>query len=268
MASTAALSPCTTLRTPAGPPASMNSSASRTGTLGSFSDGFRMKALPTAMATAEHPHRDHRREVERGDAGDDAQRLAHRIDVDARARRPRCTRPSARAGCRRRTRSPPARAGCRRGCRRPPCRARTRAARASSSMCASTRRLNSNITRARRCGFCAAQAGCAASAALHRLVDHRRRRRGRRAPAPRRCWGRTRRRTSPPGWWNGLPSMKWGMSRMRLSYTNLARLARGAITAVSPRSAGRSARRSTARGSQTPAVPRDPSSPWHRDRPR
>ncbi len=46
MASTAALSPCTTLRMPGGPPASRNSSASRTGTLGSFSDGFRMKALP------------------------------------------------------------------------------------------------------------------------------------------------------------------------------------------------------------------------------
>ncbi len=33
---------------------------------------------------AEHPHRDHRREVERGDPGADAERLAHRIDVDAR----------------------------------------------------------------------------------------------------------------------------------------------------------------------------------------
>ncbi len=32
-------------------------------------------------------------------------------------------------------------------------------------MCASTRRLNSNITRARRCGLVAAQAGCARSAA-------------------------------------------------------------------------------------------------------
>ena len=29
------------------------------------------------------PQRDHRREIERGDAGDDAERLAHRIDVDA-----------------------------------------------------------------------------------------------------------------------------------------------------------------------------------------
>ena len=50
IASTAALSPCSTLRMPAGPPASMNSSPRRTGTDGSFSDGFRMKALPTATA--------------------------------------------------------------------------------------------------------------------------------------------------------------------------------------------------------------------------
>ncbi len=33
----------------------------------------------------EFPHRDHRREVERRDAGDDAERLAHRIEVDAGA---------------------------------------------------------------------------------------------------------------------------------------------------------------------------------------
>ena len=50
MASTATLSPWTTLSTPAGAPASMNSSARRTGTLGSFSEGFRMKLLPTATA--------------------------------------------------------------------------------------------------------------------------------------------------------------------------------------------------------------------------
>ncbi len=37
--------------------------------------------------------------------------------------------------------------------------------RASSSMFASTSRLNSNITRARRCGLVAAQAGCAFCAA-------------------------------------------------------------------------------------------------------
>jgi hypothetical protein len=45
------LSPWITFSTPAGAPASIISSARRTGTDGSFSDGFRMKALPQAMAT-------------------------------------------------------------------------------------------------------------------------------------------------------------------------------------------------------------------------
>ena len=85
MASTASLSPLTTLRMPAGRPASIISSARRIGTPGSRSDGFRMKALPQAMAGRELPHRDHGREVERRDAGDDAERLAHRIHVDAGA---------------------------------------------------------------------------------------------------------------------------------------------------------------------------------------
>ena len=52
IASTAALAPCTTLSTPGGPPASRKSSARRVGTLGSFSDGLRMKVLPQATATA------------------------------------------------------------------------------------------------------------------------------------------------------------------------------------------------------------------------
>ena len=51
-ASTASLSPLTTLRTPSGSPALMNSSAIRIGTDGSRSDGLRMKALPQAMAGA------------------------------------------------------------------------------------------------------------------------------------------------------------------------------------------------------------------------
>ena len=44
-----------------------------------------MKALPQAIAGAALPQRDHRREIERRDAGDDAERLAHRIHVDAGA---------------------------------------------------------------------------------------------------------------------------------------------------------------------------------------
>ncbi len=51
MASTADLSPCTTLRIPGGAPASSISSPSRTGTEGSFSEGLSTKALPQAMAT-------------------------------------------------------------------------------------------------------------------------------------------------------------------------------------------------------------------------
>ena len=52
IASTASLSPLTTLRMPGGRPASIISSASVIGTPGSRSDGFRMKALPQAIAGA------------------------------------------------------------------------------------------------------------------------------------------------------------------------------------------------------------------------
>ncbi len=48
--STATLSPCTTLKTPSGRPASASSSASRTDADGSFSLGFSTKVLPHAMA--------------------------------------------------------------------------------------------------------------------------------------------------------------------------------------------------------------------------
>src|ERR1044072_7718770 len=49
--STAALSPCTTLNTPSGSPASLNSSAMRIDAEGTFSEGLRMKVLPQAIAT-------------------------------------------------------------------------------------------------------------------------------------------------------------------------------------------------------------------------
>ena len=51
IASTASLSPCTTLSTPSGRPASLNSSAMRIEADGTFSDGFRMNVLPQAIAT-------------------------------------------------------------------------------------------------------------------------------------------------------------------------------------------------------------------------
>ena len=44
-----------------------------------------MKAFPHASGGPGLPQRDHRREVERGDAGDHAERLADRVDVDAAA---------------------------------------------------------------------------------------------------------------------------------------------------------------------------------------
>src|SRR5882757_9299074 len=49
-ASTANLSPWMRLNTPGGTPASSSNSAVRVGVIGTFSDGFRMKLLPQAMA--------------------------------------------------------------------------------------------------------------------------------------------------------------------------------------------------------------------------
>src|SRR3954471_20774777 len=49
-ASTATLSPCTTLKTPSGTPACWSSSATYTEADGSFSDGFSTNVLPQASA--------------------------------------------------------------------------------------------------------------------------------------------------------------------------------------------------------------------------
>ena len=54
-ASTASLSPCTTVKTPSGRPASFHSSARNSDADGSFSLGLRTNALPHAMAFA-HIH--------------------------------------------------------------------------------------------------------------------------------------------------------------------------------------------------------------------
>src|SRR5262249_6966486 len=48
--STASLSPCTTLNTPSGSPASASNSAILTDADGSFSDGLRMNVLPAVIA--------------------------------------------------------------------------------------------------------------------------------------------------------------------------------------------------------------------------
>ena len=53
--STATLSPCTTLKTPSGRPASFSSSAVQIDADGSFSDGLSTKVFPQAIAGA-HIH--------------------------------------------------------------------------------------------------------------------------------------------------------------------------------------------------------------------
>ena len=50
IASTASLSPFTTLNTPSGRPASFNNSANLIAQEGSFSDGFNINVFPHAMA--------------------------------------------------------------------------------------------------------------------------------------------------------------------------------------------------------------------------
>src|SRR6478752_8877392 len=55
-ASTAVLSPCTTLNTPSGNPASASSSASRIDADGSRSDGFSTNVLPVAIAIGNIQH--------------------------------------------------------------------------------------------------------------------------------------------------------------------------------------------------------------------
>ncbi len=48
--STASLSPCSTVKTPSGRPASFHAAAIHSAAEGSFSDGLRMTALPAAIA--------------------------------------------------------------------------------------------------------------------------------------------------------------------------------------------------------------------------
>ena len=81
---TASASPCTTVCTPSGNPASRTSSASSSDADGSFSDGFVHERVAARQRVGQHPQRDHHREVERCDADDDADRLEHRVHVDAR----------------------------------------------------------------------------------------------------------------------------------------------------------------------------------------
>ena len=76
------LSPCTTLNTPSGRPASLSSSARRSEVVGIALGGLQHERVAAGERHREHPHRDHRREVERRDAGAHADRLADRVGVD------------------------------------------------------------------------------------------------------------------------------------------------------------------------------------------
>ena len=82
IASTATLSPWTTLKTPSGSPASLRSSRGqdRGGRvlLGRLED----ERVPARDRGRPHPHGHHRGEVERRDARHDAERLADRVHVD------------------------------------------------------------------------------------------------------------------------------------------------------------------------------------------
>ena len=82
-ASTASLSPWTTLNTPSGRPARLSRSAIISDADGSSGLGLSTKQLPAAMATGYIHIGTITGKVERGDAGHHAQRLAHRPVVDA-----------------------------------------------------------------------------------------------------------------------------------------------------------------------------------------
>ena len=164
MASTASLSPFTTLTTPAGAPASSISSARRSPQDGSFSDGLRMKVLPQASA---------RGNIHMGTmAGKLNGVMPAQTPTGWRVEKPSipvptpaenspfsiCGMPQANS-----TTSMPRWTEPLASPRVLPCSAAQSSA--SSSICVSHSALNLNITRARTIGVVAAQAGSAASAA-------------------------------------------------------------------------------------------------------
>ena len=83
MRSTATLSPWTTLKTPSGTPASCEQLGDEERRGRVLLRRLEDERVAAGDGVAEHPHRHHGREVERRDAGHDAQRLADLVDVDA-----------------------------------------------------------------------------------------------------------------------------------------------------------------------------------------
>ena len=165
MASTASLSPFTTLTTPSGTPASLAISAIRSGHDGSFSEGLSTKVLPQAIAIgniqsgiiagklngvipAHTPSgwRNDRRStpVPTFSLNSPFKRLGM-PQANSTTSMPRATEPLASASVL-------------------PCSELTRSA--SSSMCCSSRSLSLNMIRARRSGVIAAHLGKASLAAL------------------------------------------------------------------------------------------------------
>ena len=84
-ASTASLSPLTTLKTPSGSPASFSRRASSMRHRRVLLARLQDEGVAARERDREHPQRHHRREVERRDAGHHAERLPHRVAVDAGA---------------------------------------------------------------------------------------------------------------------------------------------------------------------------------------
>jgi hypothetical protein len=82
-ASTATLSPCTTLKTPSGRPACFSRSAMKSAGAGVAFARLQDEGVAAGQRHREHPARHHAREVEGCDAGHYAQRLAQRPVVDA-----------------------------------------------------------------------------------------------------------------------------------------------------------------------------------------
>ena len=80
--STASLSPCTTLKTPSGRPGLLPHLRDQHRGGGVPLAGLEHEGVAAGDRHREHPHRHHRREVERRDAGDHAQRLAEGVGVD------------------------------------------------------------------------------------------------------------------------------------------------------------------------------------------
>ena len=85
IASTATLSPCTMLNTPSGTPGVLQQLRHEHRGAGVLLGRLQDERVPARDRVREHPHGDHRGEVERRDAGDDPEGLPDRVDVDRRS---------------------------------------------------------------------------------------------------------------------------------------------------------------------------------------